>query len=207
MRFREGAFFTVMAALPLGSVLGACTNDYGSLDFSGDPAREGGALASGGRTPSTGGAGTGGTGTSGTGGQDAASMDGGTGGADGAADASVEAAAGGARAVDASSDVGTEASVESGAGDGAPPDGAADGGPPTCSDRYGGANDFVLCGETADQCVIAVRTAGNTCNALCEFFGGTCLGATDNQGAPCVPFGTGDDCNTMHNTEICTCTR
>jgi hypothetical protein len=131
MRFREGAHPFVVSMLALA--FAACTNDYGSLDFSGVVERaEAGPNGSGGETVSTGGGGGSGGGTSGD--ASVGTPESGAGGTVPGPEGSAEAGM---------ADAGSDGSVESGATDAEAPDGSGDAAP-TCSDRYGAAAGFTL---------------------------------------------------------------
>jgi hypothetical protein len=179
--------------------LGACTNDYGSFDFSGaTEGAEAGPNGSGGETASTGGAGAG---TGGSSGGDASvgMPESGAGGT--AVDASPEAGI-----PDAFADVGSDGLVDSGAHEASAPDGSGDAAP-SCTDRYGSAAGFTLCAQRSTTCSFAAQMNGDSCRVLCESLGGTCLGALDNGMTPCRPRSSSDDCDTVNATEICTCSR
>lgn len=80
--------------------------------------------------------------------------------------------------------------------------------PPTCDDLFGSAPGYELCFEDDMQCGFDLDTGDQSCNTVCASFGSTCLGAFDNPGGSggCSQEGV-DDCNTVHNTEICVCSR
>jgi hypothetical protein len=78
--------------------------------------------------------------------------------------------------------------------------------PPSCDDLYGAAPGYTFCEETETECTFSAALSGSTCRALCSMYGGTCIRALDD-GAPCVPFGGIDDCDTPRSTETCTCSR
>jgi len=78
----------------------------------------------------------------------------------------------------------------------------------SCTELFGGAPEFILCGETADTCSFNVRTNGGTCNQICAGFGTACVGAISND-ASCEgnPDST-DTCETVRPVdEICICER
>ena len=58
------------------------------------------------------------------------------------------------------------------------------------------------------QCGFDLDTGDQSCNTVCASFGSTCLGAFDNPGGSggCSQEGV-DDCNTVHSTEICVCSK
>ncbi|MBV1859512.1 MAG: hypothetical protein KUG77_13955, partial [Nannocystaceae bacterium] len=77
----------------------------------------------------------------------------------------------------------------------------------SCDETYGAAADYVLCDEAADSCRFGVTVTMMPCNAICEAYGGTCMGAQLNEDPVCTS--TGDiTCDDMtSNTVICVCSR
>lgn len=66
----------------------------------------------------------------------------------------------------------------------------------SCTELFGSAPEFVLCGEAATTCSFNARTAGGTCNQMCSRLGSTCVGAINN-GASCEESpGNTDTCET-----------
>lgn len=86
--------------------------------------------------------------------------------------------------------------------------------PPSCDSLYGAGLDYVLCGSTDITCSVAVtlpHTASGmrtTCAAFCTSFGGTCLGADQNDpGTPVCDVSSSDTCTMPRDTNICLCSR
>jgi hypothetical protein len=212
----------------------ACTNDYGTLDFSGglvgtpDAGTGGSSAAGGSGGTAMGGGGTGGSATGASGGTAGASAAGGVDGGAGTAGTSGGGTAGGGGADASAGGTGGatggtggtsgDASVDGAALDGATTDGsasdaaasdAADGGP-SCDSIYGGVTGYELCAETATTCTFAVEANYAPCTAVCANFGRACLDAADNDAntALCVVTDPAPDCNTTTLfTQICTCDR
>jgi hypothetical protein len=79
---------------------------------------------------------------------------------------------------------------------------------PTCDELYGAAPGYLLCLESASECQFLVILAGDSCNALCSSFGGTCLDAFDNAAGTCrILQPSADTCDTHRNDEICVCSK
>lgn len=79
--------------------------------------------------------------------------------------------------------------------------------PPTCAEVYGGATDFVLCLETDTTCSFNAFTNGGNCTQMCAAYGGSCVGALDNDYTNvCMAQGT-DSCDDHRDNEICICSR
>ncbi len=76
-----------------------------------------------------------------------------------------------------------------------------------CDETYGAAADYMLCEETADSCSFNVTAAMMSCNAVCEGFGGMCLGAQFNEGDLCTSTGDNTCDDATSNDLICTCSR
>lgn len=77
--------------------------------------------------------------------------------------------------------------------------------PVTCDAKYGQAEQYVLCIETATSCEFFVKTYGSTCTDVCSSFGGTCLGGYDNSG-DCTHVGQ-SNCNHSLKGQICICSK
>ena len=77
--------------------------------------------------------------------------------------------------------------------------------PGSCEDRYGEAEDFILCEQTELECRFFARTSGN-CGNLCSAFDGMCISAfhdVSNQCETASPL----SCGSMQGTQICVCSR
>jgi len=82
--------------------------------------------------------------------------------------------------------------------------------PPACDTLYGGATGYLSCWETALACIFNTATNGGTCDDACTAHGGVCLDGEDDSdgvGEECLPSSVGHDCDTVHSTQICACSR
>lgn len=87
--------------------------------------------------------------------------------------------------------------------------------PPSCNQIYGSAPDYTSCQETATTCVFFIDSypSTNSCTAVCQARGGSCISVQDEAGewpnlVKCTPDpGKLYDCSTSDYNQICTCTR
>jgi hypothetical protein len=99
---------------------------------------------------------------------------------------------------------------DAGPPDAGPPDaGPPDAGPPSCDSVYGAAQSYVLCAQRATECEFYTNPSGDrTCDDICADYGGTCLAAYREESDTVVCTRTRTDaCDSLHNDEICVCTR
>ena len=71
-----------------------------------------------------------------------------------------------------------------------------------CTNQYGGAMDFQLCGSTPTSCTFYVVTNEDTCNNLCASFGGTCQESWDGD---CGTTPGSQGCTPVHFNQVCVC--
>lgn len=73
---------------------------------------------------------------------------------------------------------------------------------PSCATTYGGIAGFDLCNENATSCEFFARTAGSSCDDVCN---GQCIEAYDNVGT--CGLGPAVSCDTTYYNQICVCDR
>jgi hypothetical protein len=77
-----------------------------------------------------------------------------------------------------------------------------------CTELFGSAPEFLLCGATETTCSFNAFTDGGTCEQMCASLGSVCAGAIDNDGSSCTEIpGSADTCQTPRQNEICVCER
>lgn len=109
---------------------------------------------------------------------------------------------------DPTADPTTDPTTDPSGGSSTGSDATSTGSAASCQEIYGAAADFELCMETADACAFNVTTNGqDSCDDVCQGFGGTCLSAQLNQMPRCE--GTGEaTCDDASNLDlICSCSR
>ena len=78
----------------------------------------------------------------------------------------------------------------------------------SCDNQYGDVSGYELCDEQPDSCSFrAVGMGVESCDEICETFGGTCISVASNGADLCVPTGDRTCDFNEFNDAICTCDR